>query len=93
MNLFDEYKRYLNKNKDDVFMIVTGAFGVFLFFGIMLSGMVVVTSIDRSLRNAKELADYRKDLEVYQQCAAKIQDPLVVDTYCGDSPSRPTLVY
>lgn len=93
MNLFDDYKQFLKENQESVFTIVTGAFSVMFFFGLLVGTMVTITSIDRSIRNAKELADYRKDLETYQQCAAKIQDSSTVSTYCGESPSRPTLLY
>jgi len=91
--MIEDYKKFLKENKEFFYMLFSfGAFTVFfiLFLG---SGIDVVSNIDRSYSNNKQLNTYRENLVTFQKCAEKIEDASLIRSYCGDAPNEPILIW
>lgn len=91
--MIEDYKKFLKENKEFIYMLFSaGAFIVFfiLFLG---SGIAVISNIDRSYSNNKQLNTYRENLATFQKCAEKIEDASLISSYCGDAPSEPILTW
>jgi hypothetical protein len=91
--MINEYKKYLKKNSEDLFLVFTCCAGVAIFFFVTIGGIVTLTNVGRSIRNTKELNVYRENLATFQKCAEKVTDASLVESYCGSAPNEPTLIW
>jgi len=91
--MIDEYKDYLKRNQENIFSIVTIGSGVLLYFFILLGGVVTLININTFVRNSAELNVYRENLATFQKCAEKVTDASLIESYCGETPSEPIIVW
>ena len=91
--MIDEYKNYLKRNKEDIFSIVTIGSGVLLYFFILIGGVVTLINISTFVRNSTELNVYRENLVTFQKCAEKVTDTSLIESYCGETPREPVIVW
>jgi hypothetical protein len=91
--MIDEYKNYLKRNKEDIFSIVTIGSGVLLFFSIFIGGLVTLGTVTNFVRNSTELNVYRENLVAFQKCAEKVTDTSLIESYCGETPREPVIVW
>ena len=91
--MIDEYKNYLKRNQEDIFSVVTIGSGVLLFFFILLGGVATLSTVTRFVSNFTELNVYRGNLAEFQKCAEKVTDASLIESYCGETPREPTIVW
>ncbi len=91
--MIDEYKNYLKRNQEDFFTIVTLGGGVILFCFIIIGGIVTLSTVTRFVSNSTELNVYRENLATFQKCAEKVTDVSLIESYCGETPSEPVIVW
>jgi len=91
--MIDEYKDYLKRNKEDFFTIVTLGGGVILFCFIIVGGIATLSTVSTFVRNSTELNVYRENLATFQKCAEKVTDVSLIETYCGETPQEPIIVW
>jgi hypothetical protein len=91
--MIDEYKNYLKRNQEDIFSFVTIGSGVLLHFFIFIGGVVTLININTFVRNSTELNVYRENLTSFQKCAEKVTDASLVESYCGETPKEPVIVW
>ena len=91
--MIDEYKNYLKRNQEQVFSLVTIGSGVLLFFSIFIGGLVTLGTVTNFVRSSTELNVYRENLATFQKCAEKVTLPPAVETYCGETPREPVIVW
>ena len=91
--MIEEYKDYLKRNKEDIFSAVTIGSGVLLYFFILLGGVATLSTVRTFVGNSKELNVYRENLATFQKCAEKVTLPPAVETYCGETPREPVIVW
>ena len=91
--MIDEYKNYLKRNKEDIFSIVTIGSGVLLFFSIFVGGLVTLGTVTNFVRSSTELNVYRENLATFQKCAEKVTDVSLIESYCGETPREPVIVW
>lgn len=91
--MIEDYKKFLKDNREFFYLLISvGAFAIFLIF-FTCTCLAVISNIDRSYSNNKELSVYRENLATYQKCAEKITDESSISSYCGRAPSEPILVW
>lgn len=72
-------------NKQDFYPpIIISACTTFVLVGTVGS-LMLIDGLGRTFKYAR----YENNLKEYRQCAIKINDPLMVDKYCGNSPNEP----
>ena len=91
--MINEYKDYLKRNQENIFSVVTIGSGVLLYFFILLGGVATLSTVRTFVGNSKELNVYRENLATFQKCAEKVTLPPAVETYCGETPREPVIVW
>lgn len=91
--MIEDYKKFLEENKEFIYMMFTASAFAILFIFFTGSCLVVLSNIDRSYSNNKQLNTYRENLATYQKCAEKITDESSISSYCGRAPSEPILIW
>jgi hypothetical protein len=91
--MIDEYKNFLKRNKEGLFTYSTVGIGIFLFFSISVGGAVTIININTFVRNSTELNVYRENLATFQKCAEKVTDVSLIESYCGETPREPVIVW
>lgn len=91
--MIDEYKNYLKRNQEQVFSLVTIGSGVLLFFSIFIGGLVTLGTVSKFVSNSTELNVYRENLATFQKCAEKVTDASLIESYCGETPREPVIVW
>ena len=91
--MIDEYKDYLKRNQETIFSVVTLGSGVLLYFFILLGGIATLSTVSTFVRNSTELNVYRENLATFQKCAEKVTDVSLIESYCGETPREPIIVW
>ena len=91
--MIDEYKNFLKRNKEELFTYSTVGSGVLLYFFILLGGVATLSTVRTFVGNSKELNVYRENLATFQKCAEKVTLPPAVETYCGETPREPVILW
>jgi hypothetical protein len=91
--MIDEYKDYLKRNQEDIFSYATVGIGMFLFFSIFIGGLVTLGTVTNFVRSSTELNVYRENLTTFQKCAEKVTDASLIESYCGETPREPVIVW
>lgn len=91
--MIDKYKDYLKKNIEEIFFIFTICAGATLLFLTITGGIIILTIGGTFVRNSTELNVYRENLATFQKCAEKVTDVSLIESYCGETPSEPTLIW
>ena len=91
--MINEYKDYLKRNQENIFSVVNIGSGVLLYFFILLGGAVTIININTFVRNSTELNVYRENLATFQKCAEKVTDVSLIESYCGETPREPVIVW
>jgi hypothetical protein len=91
--MIDEYKNFLKRNQEDIFSYATVGSGVLLYFFILLGGVATLTTVTRFVSNSTELNVYRENLATFQKCAEKVTDDSLIESYCGETPREPIIVW
>ena len=91
--MIDEYKNYLKRNQEDIFSVVTIGSGALLFLFIFFGSIATLSTVTTFVRNSTELNVYRENLATFQKCAEKVTLPPAVETYCGETPREPVIVW
>jgi hypothetical protein len=91
--MIDDYKDYLKRNQENIFSIITIGSGVLLFFFVLLGSMLTLSTVTRFVSNSTELNVYRENLATFQKCAEKVTDASLIESYCGETPREPVIVW
>ena len=91
--MIDEYKDYLKRNKEDIFSCATAGIGMVLFLFIFFGSITTLSTITRFVGNSTKLNVYRVNLATFQKCAEKVTDVSLIESYCGETPSEPVVVW
>ena len=91
--MIDEYKDYLKRNQEQVFSLVTISGGALLVSSILFGGLIILTTVIKFVGNSTELNVYRENLATFQKCAEKVTLPPAIETYCGETPREPVIVW
>lgn len=91
--MINEYKDYLKRNQEEFFSCATISIGVILFICTFLGGTLTLINLNTFVRNSKELNVYRENLATFQKCAEKVTDASLIESYCGETPREPIIVW
>ena len=89
--MIEEYKEFIKKNSDDVYTMFTAAALLVVVLVSTFGILWLMNNVSRTIESSVKYQRYQEQLLEYKECASKIKEPLMVDTYCGRIPSDSSL--